>query len=128
MPRLVWTALGRYLAGRYHRSTRRYLHWMVLRGWRETPKAPPDAAHFHFNVLPGGRGNGGAREMVERFLDRLRSRNVKRVYGQMTVQPHRRGPAVFERLGWRVTDYRPLSKFNDVDDGIYRVATIVRDL
>jgi hypothetical protein len=120
--------IGNLLLCRYNRATRAYLWWFVTRGWREVPRRPGNAAHFHWNLLPEGRLTGMARELLTSLEAMLRRRGVSKVYGQMVVSPGRRGDAVFERYGWKITDRKPISKFRNYVERDCMLATIEKEL
>lgn len=121
-------AVLRFVTGQYTAASRRYMWWVLTRGWRETPPMPAGAAHFHFNFLPEARGTGAAREAVIRWLAMLRAAGVHRVCGQMVVHPDRRSIALFEKLGWKVTAVRPWTKYNKLTQTACFMATIEKDL
>ena len=86
VPKVLGTAAWRLLLGRYHQpSTRRMLAWFVVHGWREMPPIPLDRfpAHFHCNLLPGGRRKSYYTTLARAFFDSLESRGIKAIHGQM---------------------------------------------
>lgn len=113
LPGLVGAGLRTLLSGSTTPLGRRFLAWVLWAGWREMPRAPQNAAHFHFNLLPAWQNRGVARQLVDTWLARLREHRVELagVYGQMETFPGRRTAALFQRLGWRVYDQVPLSKY-----------------
>ncbi len=126
MPGMLLRAAGRWLTGRYNRATRRYLRWLLFRGWRETPRRPADAAHFHFNLLPSARGAGATKALFDAFAARLEMSSARRAYGQMIVRDARRR-AFFERFGWKLTDLKPVTKFRHATDENLYLATIEKE-
>lgn len=126
-PAMAARAFSRWITGRYNRATRRYLVWLVFRGWRETPRRPADAAHFHFNLLPNARGAGATKALFDAFAARLKSSNVRCAYGQIVVRDTRRR-AFFERYGWKLTDLKPVTKFRHATDEKVYLATLEKDL
>ncbi|NJK92921.1 MAG: hypothetical protein HC904_14530 [Blastochloris sp.] len=88
LPLLVWRYLTTYPA-----VSRRYVNWLLWRGWREVPETPGRMAHMHINLRPGFKNVSGTRAMIERFLKILADKGEKAVYGQMVVFEKRRGPA-----------------------------------
>jgi hypothetical protein len=109
--RIAPKALLRAAAGRYGRESLRFLAWAALRARRETPRVPPQSAHFHFNLLPALRNGAVIRDLVFPFLNSLPARGVRRLYGQMQTFPTRRRPPLFERFGFREYDRRRLTRF-----------------
>lgn len=109
-------ALGRWARGNYrnHPPSGRFLRWLFLRSWRETPAAPSGAGNFHFNLLPEYQGQGtlGA-DLGYRFLDHLRQRGVAHFYIHVFVAHWLRGYAFYRRLGFRTYDLRPCSLYGD---------------
>ena len=123
--------LGRAMRGffgGYGPATRKYLLWLILRGRRETPQAPADAAHFHINLLPEVRSVAAARSLIDTFLEAMGQRGVRCVYGQIVTQDDRRGERMFARYGFRVTDRTRVTKFRDHSDAEVYLCTVVKDL
>ena len=127
LPALAARALARWITGRYNRATRQYLRWLLLRGWRETPRRPADAAHFHFNLLPGARGAGATKALFDAFAARLETSHARCAYGQIMVRDTRRR-AFFERYGWKLTDLKPVTKFRHATNENLYLATLEKDL
>ena len=103
--------VGKGLGGGYGPATRKYLWWLILRGRRETPAAPRDAAHFHINLLPEVKSVAAVRSLVDEFLAAAGQRGVRCVYGQIVTRGDRRGERMFARYGFRVTDRKRVTKF-----------------
>jgi predicted deacetylase len=123
--------LGRAIRGffgGYGPATRKYLLWLILRGRRETPQAPANAAHFHINLLPKVRSVAAARSLIDTFLEAMGQRGVRCVYGQIVTQDDRRGERMFARYGFRVTDRTRVTKFRDHSDAEVHLCTVVKDL
>jgi len=115
---------GRLFSGKYSSQSRRFICWSLFRGWREVPRAPSGAAHFHFNVLPDWRHWRVTLELLGRFREDLQRRGIRTVYGQMVLPPDRRPARVFERFGWTIFDTRPVTKFREYVPGEFLQATI----
>lgn len=126
-PKWLWRAL-RGMLGHYQPSSRNYLWWLFLRGPRETPSAPRDAAHFHINLLPEARSVEAVRTVVDRFLVAMREQGVRCVYAQVVTHGDRRGERMFARYGFRVTDRRQVTKFQDHSAEPVTLCTVVKDL
>lgn len=112
----------------YNRATKKYLHWLATRGWRETPEAPADTAHFHINLLPEARKVSTTRHLIDAFLLYLRNAGEKRVYGQMVSVGERRGERMFERYGFRLMNRKEVTKFKDIQAEPVYLCTVVKDL
>ena len=56
------------------------------------------------------------------------TRGIHKLYGQMTVQPGRRGAALFRHWGWQLTDTKPVSKFREHYGRDCLLATIEKEL
>ncbi|WP_324715454.1 hypothetical protein U7230_08700 [Carboxydochorda subterranea] len=95
----------------------RFLGWLVGRSWREVPQAPPGCGHFHFNILPAWRAAGAGlalvRAMEARALEVARLGRIRGMYGQIAIGESRRSAALFERLGWKLYDSRPFTKYGE---------------
>jgi len=126
IPGLVLRILGRYLG--YPPETKRYIHWLIFRGSRETPPAPDNAAHFHINLLPTAKSVAGTREMIDRFLELVADRGFDQVYGQIVTSGDRRGQRMFERYGFELMNKREVTKFRHLHDEPVFLSTVVKDL
>ncbi len=126
-PLWLLRALGGILGG-YQSHSRKYLWWLFLRGPRETPSAPKDAAHFHINLRPEAKSVEAARMVVDRFLQAMSEKGVRCVYAQVVTRGDRRGERMFARYGFRVTDRRQITKFQGHSSETVQLCTIVKDL
>lgn len=123
IPRLLWRYLFSYPA-----HSRRYVEWLLCRGWREVPETPEKMAHMHINLRPGFKNVSGTRAMIETFLKLLADKGEKAVYGQMVVFEKRRGPRMFARYGFEVKDAVEVTKYKAlVSDPVY-LFTVIKDL
>jgi ribosomal protein S18 acetylase RimI-like enzyme len=120
--RLLWRYPG------YRPASRKYVKWLVTKGWRETPPAPKDAAHFHINILPEARTLDKTRELFNAFFEHLRAAGETRVYGQMSTFETRRGEALFKRYGFTVLNRGEITKYRDFTDQPIYLTTCVREL
>lgn len=126
--RLAAKAGWRFLTGQYDAKSRRFLAWIILRGWRESPWSPAHAAHFHFNSVKEHRKMGIARDLVVTMLEDLRRHGVARVYGQMITYDHRRSERLYAYLGWKVVDKKRVSKYDGMLDKELYLTTIVKEI
>jgi hypothetical protein len=126
--RLAAKAGYRFFSGQYDAKSRKFLKWILMRGWRESPWAPAGSAHFHFNSLKGHRKMGIARDLVVTMLEDLKKHKVPRVFGQMITYESRRTEKLYEYLGWKVVDKKRVTKYeNTLDKDLY-LTTITKDL
>ena len=124
-----WLARAlRGMFGGYRAPSRKYLWWLFLRGPRETPSAPKNAAHFHINLLPEAKAVEAVRMVVDRFLQTMGEKGVRCVYAQVVTRGDRRGERMFARYGFRVTDRRRITKFQDQSTEPVTLCTVVKDL
>ena len=65
-PGWIAKALFRYFF-RYRAESREYLNWLLFRGKKETPPAPPRGVHFHINLLPEVRGLKVGKALFDAF-------------------------------------------------------------
>jgi hypothetical protein len=119
--------LAHLLMGRYSKASLRYLGWFLTRAAHETPRAIPDAAHFHINLLPAYRTGKAARRLIFSFVNRVAKLGFKGVYGQMQVYQDRREEKIFQRYGFRFADRRQTTKFRHVHAAPVWVATIYHE-
>ena len=118
--------LGRYF--RYSPASRRYIHWMITKAWREVPPAPRNIGHFHINLLPAARSIQVCRELLETYLRHLYDQGVKQVHAQMVTFDGRRGFKLFERYGFKVLNQSEITKYRQFTDHTVYLSTIVKDL
>jgi hypothetical protein len=123
VPKLLW----RYLTS-YPAHSRRYVEWLLSRGWREVPQTPEKMAHMHINLRPGFKNVAGTRAMIEKFLQLLADKGEKSVYGQMVVFEKRRGPRMFARYGFEVRDAVEVTKYQGLISSPLYLFTVIKDL
>ncbi|MDX9754519.1 MAG: GNAT family N-acetyltransferase [bacterium] len=111
-PKVLW----RLATGRYNRASRNFLWWCCTKGASETPKAPSQAAHLHFNILPEYRNSGIGRRLAFDFFKILKARNVTRLYGQIQTYEDRRPPRIFERYGFIEYDRKEMTKYRELQE------------
>ncbi len=61
----------------YSRESRRYIHWLISKAWREVPAAPRTIGHFHINLLPAAKSIQICRQLLETYLRHLYDHGVK---------------------------------------------------
>lgn len=113
---------------RYTATSRRFIRWILLNGWREVPAAPRRTAHFHINLLAEARSIHGTRALIDAYLGYLRGCGEKRVYGQMVSFANRRGEKLFERYGFRVLNRTEITKYRRLHPEPVFLCTVVKDL
>jgi hypothetical protein len=126
--RLVFWGLWRYFFKPYNAASRKFVRWLIFRGWREVPKSPKKMAHFHINLLPEARLIRHAHAMIQGFIDYLVSKNEKGVYGQVVVFEGRRGEKMFARFGFEVLDKVEVTKYRDIHPEKVFLFTVYKDL
>jgi ribosomal protein S18 acetylase RimI-like enzyme len=112
----------------YNAASRRFVHWILLHGWREVPAAPRRTAHFHINLLPEARNVPTTRALMDAYLAYLAEHGEKRVYGQMVTFESRRGAKMFERYGFRVLNRAEISKYRRFHPEPVYLCTVIKDL
>lgn len=126
--RMACVGLYRYVAKPYGEATKNYIKWILTRGSKETPEAPENCGHFHFNVLPEARKVRHTRSMVDLLFSELAARGEKGIYAQMVAYEKRRGNRMFERYGFRKLDEVEVTKYREVTDEKIYLYTIYKDL
>jgi hypothetical protein len=112
----------------YNTATRAFIRWILNNSWREVPAAPRRTAHFHINVLPEAQSLAGTYVLMSTYLDFLRSRGEKEVFGQMVTFESRRGAKVLERFGFRVVERKEISKYRGLHHEAVYLTTIIKQL
>ena len=112
----------------YNRATRDFIGWILRNSWREVPVTPRRCAHFHFNVLPEAQGLAHVTKLMNSYLDHLRGKGVRQVYGQVVTFESRRGAKVFERYGFQVIERKEITKYRKTHPGPVYLTTVLREL
>lgn len=112
----------------YRPESRRYIHWLVSKAWREVPKAPRTIGHFHINLVPTAKSIQVTRQLIETYLRHLYDHGVKQVHAQMVTFDGRRGYKLFERYGFKVLNQSEITKYRRFTDQTVYLCTIVKDL
>jgi len=128
LPVLAAKGLWRYVTRPYNEATKDYIKWILTRGGKETPEAPENMAHFHFNVLPYARKVAHTRSMVDLLFGELARRGVPAIYAQMVAYEKRRGDRMFERYGFKRHSECEVTKYRKFTDQRIYLFTIVKDL
>jgi hypothetical protein len=116
----------RYLG--YKPESRRYIHWLISKAWREVPGAPRTIGHFHINLLPAAKSVQTTRELLETYLRHLYDHGVKKVHAQMVTFDGRRGTKLFERYGFKVLNQSEITKYRRFTSQTVYLCTIVKNL
>ena len=116
----------RYLG--YKPESRRYIHWLISKAWREVPSAPRTIGHFHINLLPAAKSVQTTRELLETYLRHLYDHGVKQVHAQMVTFDGRRGIKLFERYGFKVLNQSEITKYRRFTNQTVYLSTIVKNL
>ena len=112
----------------YNKATRDFIGWILRNSWREVPKTPRRCAHFHFNMLPEAQSMAGTGRLMNAYLDHLRSKGVKQVYGQVVTFESRRGAKLFERYGFQVLDRSEITKYRKTHPEPVFLTTVLKEL
>lgn len=112
----------------YNRPTRDFIGWILRNSWREVPKAPRRCAHFHFNMLPEAQGLATTTRLLNSYLDHLRSKGVRQVFGQVVTFESRRGAKVFERYGFQVLERKEITKYRKSHPEPVYLTTVLKQL
>ena len=112
----------------YNQATRDFIGWILRNSWREVPVTPRRCAHFHFNVLPEAQGLAHVTKLMNSYLDHLRSKGVRQVYGQVVTFESRRGARVFERYGFQVIERKEITKYRKTHPEPVYLTTVLREL
>ncbi|TFE69101.1 GNAT family acetyltransferase [Methylacidiphilum sp. Yel] len=127
-PLLFFKAFYRYFFKPYNAATKKYIQWVLTRGWRETPPAPKDCPHFHINLLESVKSPTTTRRLIDSFLAYLVSKGHRKVYGQIVVFGDRRKPALFHRFGFEVINCMEVTKYKEHYPSKIFLFTVVKDL
>ena len=119
-------ALLRY--GSYSETSRRFIRWIVMNGWREVPAAPRRTPHFHINLLPDARKVSTTRALFSAYFGYLYRHGEKRVYGQIVTFESRRGEKMFTRYGFKVLNRARITKYDTVHPESVYLSTVIKDL
>jgi hypothetical protein len=111
----------------YRQESRRFIHWMISKAWREVPAAPRTIGHFHINILPEAKSILVCRRLIETYLRYLYDHGVKRVHAQIVTFQDRRGFKLFERYGFTVLNQSEITKYRQFTDQPVYLCTIIKE-
>jgi hypothetical protein len=123
---LFLRAIARYRS--YNASSRRFIRWMIMNGWREVPAAPRLTPHFHINLLPEARKISTTRALMSAYLSYLYRCGERRVYGQIVTFESRRGEKMFERYGFKVMNRAQITKYRAYYPESVYLSTVIKTL
>lgn len=112
----------------YNKPTRDFIGWILRNSWKEVPTTPRRSAHFHFNMLPEVQGMANTGKLMNGYLEHLRSKGVRQVYGQVVTFETRRGAKLFERYGFQVLDRREITKYRNAHPEPVYLTTVLKEL
>jgi hypothetical protein len=112
----------------YKPESRRYVHWLITKAWREVPGAPRTIGHFHINLLPAAKSIQTTRQIIETYLRHLYDHGVRQVHAQMVTFDGRRGFKLFERYGFKVVNQSEITKYRRFTKQTVYLCTIVKNL
>lgn len=113
---------------KYNPPTREFIGWILRNARKEVPAHPRNSAHFHFNLLPEVQSLSGTRTLLNLYLDFLRSRGEKTVYGQVVTFEDRRSARIFERYGFQVLERREITKYRKTHPEPVYLTTVLKQL
>lgn len=112
----------------YREETREYIRWILKDSWKEVPEAPKGIPHFHFNLLPEVQGLVNVKPLLQMYLEFLREKGEKRVYGQVVTFETRRGAKIFERFGFRTVSKKEITKYRKLHPEPVYLTTVIKEL
>ena len=112
----------------YNKATRDFIGWILRTARKEVPQAPRRCAHFHFNILPEAQGLANSKRLMDLYLDHLRGKGVRQVYGQVVTFEDRRGAKVFERYGFQTVNRSEITKYRKTHPEPVYLSTVLKDL
>lgn len=126
----AFSCTGRVLCrySRYKPESRRYLHWILTKAWREVPAAPRHIGHFHVNLLPPVRSIAVFRELTETYFRYLYEQGIRQIHAQVVTFDGRRGLKLFERYGFKVLNQSEITKYRPFIDQTVYLSTVVKEL
>ena len=87
-----------------HPRTRHFIRWLLMRGYREQPKHPDNAAHLHLNIEKSHRGRDIGLRLWYAYEDQLVKAGIENCYGAFFSWPSRRPETIYSLLGFSVFD------------------------
>ncbi len=107
LPGVFWNLIrGKYRTGP---KTWAYIRALVSGGIRHEFPSADEAlypTHLHINLLPDYRGQGLGRQLIEHYLNQLRSLNLPGVHLH-TTNLNRAACHLYEKTGFNLLDARP---------------------
>lgn len=112
----------------HHPRSSQFVEWLLTHSFRERPRRPRQAAHMHFNVLPGFRGYGLVRCLWRAFEERLRKTDHPRYYGKLFSCKNHHPEHAYQRYGLGVHDRVKTTIFaGSVSEEVFNIC-VAKDL
>jgi GNAT superfamily N-acetyltransferase len=103
--------LWRYLTGHYKNT--KFVKWCLFKSWRESPKIPKNSAHFHFNLMEGYRNKRLGIELIKKFEQKCKEKNINLWYGITFIAPNRRQLKSYIKMGMKLYSKKRCTLFEN---------------
>ncbi|TYB33265.1 MAG: hypothetical protein FXF49_07195 [Flexistipes sinusarabici] len=126
--KLLFRLIIDFSKGKLTKNDINFLKWFFLKGFRETPRTPFMAAHFHMNIVTKYRNGSVSLRLLNTLMAKAEENSVRKIAFQTQVYDDRRDVRIFERFGFRLFNSRKTTKFDKVLDKNVYIATFVKEL
>jgi N-acetylglutamate synthase-like GNAT family acetyltransferase len=79
-------------------------------------------------MLPEAQGMANTGKLMNSYLNHLRKKGVKQVYGQVVTFETRRGAKLFERYGFQILDRKEITKYRKTHPEPVFLTTVLKEL
>ncbi|MEC9492515.1 hypothetical protein [Flexistipes sp.] len=126
--KLFFRLMLSFSKGKLTKNDRNFLKWFFLKGFRETPRIPLMAAHFHMNIAKKYRDGSVSLKLLKTLLSKAEGNGVHKIAFQTQIYDDRRDVRTFERFGFKLFNSRRTTKFDKILDKNVYIATFIKDV
>jgi GNAT superfamily N-acetyltransferase len=111
----------------YDAKDKRFIKWMALKAFFETPDKPLNCGHFHINIQKKWRNKGVSRALLASFFEHTKKKKIHSVCGQIRTFDNRRTPEIFKKLGFKFFNQKKISKYKDFYPYNVYISTFIKE-
>lgn len=126
--KLLFRLIMDFFKGKLTKNDRVFLRWFFLKGFKETPRFPFLAAHFHMNIVKKYRNGSVSLRLLNTLMAKAEKNNIHKLAFQTQIYEDRRDACLFERFGFRLFNAKKTTKFDKILDKKVYIATFVKDI
>jgi len=125
--KIIPKVIKRLTSHRYDAKDKRFIKWMALNAFFETPDKPVNCGHFHINILKKWRNSGASKALLYSFFEHIQRKKINAVCGQIRTFDHRRSPEIFQKMGFKLFNKKKISKYRDFYPQNVYISTFIKE-